>query len=126
MSAEWMESASCAGVDSAIFFVDEGRSVARARSVCRACPVRQDCLDYALTNGERYGVWGGLTERERCKVVRGQTAPDVTDLACADKCGTTTGYDRHRRVGQGACADCLAAMRERSRLVRAARRAGAA
>jgi hypothetical protein len=129
MSAEWMESASCAGVDSAIFFVGEGRSVAPARSVCRGCSVRQECLDYALTNDIRYGVWAGLTERQRCKVVREQTAPDPTGLACGDKRGTTTGYDRHRRAGQGACADCLAAMRERSRRVRAegaARRAGAA
>jgi WhiB family redox-sensing transcriptional regulator len=55
----------CAQVDPAEFFPDKGGSVATAKRICATCDVRQDCLDYALTNGEKYGIWGGATVRER-------------------------------------------------------------
>jgi hypothetical protein len=48
-----------------VFFPGRGESAGPARQVCAACPVRQPCLDYAITNCIAYGVWGGLTERER-------------------------------------------------------------
>ena len=48
-----------------MFFPGRGESAGPARQVCAACPVRQPCLDYAITNRIAYGVWGGLTERER-------------------------------------------------------------
>jgi len=48
-----------------VFFPGRGESAGAARQVCTACPVRQPCLDYAITDRITSGIWGGLTERER-------------------------------------------------------------
>jgi len=48
-----------------VFFPGRGESAGPARQVCAVCPVRQPCLDYAISNGITHGIWGGLTERER-------------------------------------------------------------
>lgn len=61
----WTEQALCAEVDTDLFFPDKGAPTADAKRMCRGCPVRLDCLTYALDNDERHGVWGGLSERER-------------------------------------------------------------
>jgi hypothetical protein len=61
----WRELAACRGTDLQVFFPRRGESAGPARQVCAACPVRQACLDYAITNRIVHGVWGGLTERER-------------------------------------------------------------
>ncbi|GFG72712.1 hypothetical protein MBOT_00770 [Mycobacterium botniense] len=61
----WMLDALCTETDPEIFFPDKGGSVRDAKKICRRCDVRAECLDYALANGERFGVWGGLSERER-------------------------------------------------------------
>ena len=64
-AARWQELAACRGTDLEVFFPGRGESAGPARRVCAACPVRQLCLDYAITNRIAYGIWGGLTERER-------------------------------------------------------------
>ena len=64
-AARWRELAACRGTDLEVFFPGRGESAGPARQVCAACPVRQPCLDYAITNRITHGVWGGLTERER-------------------------------------------------------------
>ena len=64
-AARWRELAACRGADLDVFFPDRGESAGPARQVCAACPVLQPCLDYAISNRIPYGVWGGLTERER-------------------------------------------------------------
>ena len=64
-AARWRELAACRGTDLGVFFPERGESAGPARRVCAACPVRQACLDYAISNRIAYGVWGGLTERER-------------------------------------------------------------
>ncbi len=61
----WMESALCAQTDPEAFFPDKGGSTRNAKNVCASCEVRAQCLAYALEHGERYGIWGGLSERER-------------------------------------------------------------
>lgn len=63
--AFWDARAACADMDPAIFFPPVGRSCALARAICAGCPVKRECLDHALATGERYGVWGGTTVRER-------------------------------------------------------------
>ncbi|WP_163540819.1 WhiB family transcriptional regulator [Occultella kanbiaonis] len=73
----WMLDAACAalGAGGEDFFPETGGSTANAKRVCNGgpgrdvCPVRNDCLLYALANGERFGVWGGLSERERRALV---------------------------------------------------------
>lgn len=62
---DWVEQAACAGVDPDLFFPDRGASRAAARRVCAGCPVRAECLEYALEAGEKFGVWGGTSEKER-------------------------------------------------------------
>lgn len=62
---EWMDEAVCAQVGSEIFFPEAGANPNEAKRVCRNCPVKAECLDYALSHGMVYGVWGGLTEAER-------------------------------------------------------------
>lgn len=63
--ADWREQAMCKGADSAVFFTGRGEATEPAKAVCRTCPVREACLEYALVTNERHGVWGGASERER-------------------------------------------------------------
>mgnify|MGYP000160797370 CR=1 FL=1 len=58
------------GVDPDLFFPERGASTREAKEVCRGCIVRLECLEYALTNGEKFGIWGGLSERERRRLRR--------------------------------------------------------
>jgi WhiB family transcriptional regulator, redox-sensing transcriptional regulator len=71
-SATWRQQARCRGVDPDAFYpVSEDESAAEpAKAVCALCPVREPCLEYALTVREKHGVWGGLTERERRRILR--------------------------------------------------------
>lgn len=66
----WQERALCAQTDPEAFFPEKGGSTREAKRVCAFCEVRAECLDYALANDERFGIWGGLSERERRKFRR--------------------------------------------------------
>lgn len=66
----WMADAKCLDADPEAFFPEKGGSTREAKRVCAACPVRQECLEYALDNDERFGIWGGLSERERRRLKR--------------------------------------------------------
>ena len=66
----WQSRANCMGVDPDLFFPERGASTREAKEVCRGCVVREDCLDYAIRNGEKFGIWGGMSERERRRVRR--------------------------------------------------------
>jgi WhiB family redox-sensing transcriptional regulator len=66
----WQRSANCMGVDPDLFFPERGGSTREAKEVCRGCVVREDCLDFALDNGEKFGIWGGMSERERRRIRR--------------------------------------------------------
>jgi len=70
MIATWRQRAACRGLDPDIFYPVSDDDAWGAKAVCVACPVRQTCLEHALTVREREGVWGGLTERERRRVLR--------------------------------------------------------
>ncbi len=65
---EWQERALCAQTDPEAFFPEKGGSTREAKRVCLSCDVRVECLDYALGNDERFGIWAGLSERERRRV----------------------------------------------------------
>jgi WhiB family transcriptional regulator, redox-sensing transcriptional regulator len=62
---EWQERALCAQTDPEAFFPEKGGSTREAKKVCLSCEVRSECLEYALGHDERFGIWGGLSERER-------------------------------------------------------------
>ena len=63
----WQERALCAQTDPEAFFPEKGGSTRDAKKVCVGCDVRGTCLEYALAHDERFGIWGGLSERERRK-----------------------------------------------------------
>jgi WhiB family transcriptional regulator, redox-sensing transcriptional regulator len=71
----WQQRALCAQTDPEAFYPEKGGSTREAKRVCLACPVRQDCLQAALDNDERWGIWGGTSERERRKMKRARMAP---------------------------------------------------
>ena len=78
----WFEQAACRSEDRRLFFEPEhesakrrDRRVSAAKAVCATCPVRRECLSYALARPERYGVWGGLTTRERAQIGRQRRGP---------------------------------------------------
>jgi len=66
----WQDEALCAQADPELWFPEKGGSVREAKKVCRRCPVRAECLEYALEHDERFGLWGGLSERERRNLKR--------------------------------------------------------
>lgn len=68
---QWQERALCAQTDPEAFFPEKGGSTREAKRICSGCEVKGECLDYALANDERFGIWGGLSERERRRLKRG-------------------------------------------------------
>jgi WhiB family redox-sensing transcriptional regulator len=66
----WAVFAACRDADSDLFFPLTKDQESQAVAICGICPVLDDCLDYALDAGERYGVWGGTTERQRKRLLR--------------------------------------------------------
>ncbi|GGM66472.1 hypothetical protein GCM10012275_41250 [Longimycelium tulufanense] len=67
---DWQERALCAQTDPEAFFPEKGGSTREAKRICAGCEVRAECLEYALAHDERFGIWGGLSERERRKLKR--------------------------------------------------------
>lgn len=66
----WQEEALCAYVDPDVFFPEKGGSSREAKRICTQCSVQAECLEYALANDEKFGIWGGLSERERRRLKR--------------------------------------------------------
>jgi WhiB family transcriptional regulator, redox-sensing transcriptional regulator len=67
---DWQERALCAQTDPEAFFPEKGGSTREAKRICSGCEVRAECLEYALAHDERFGIWGGLSERERRRLRR--------------------------------------------------------
>ena len=70
MTTEWMADGKCREVPPETFFPSDGLGVIRAQRICATCDVSAECLEYALENDERFGIWGGLSERERRRLKR--------------------------------------------------------
>jgi WhiB family transcriptional regulator, redox-sensing transcriptional regulator len=69
-SLPWAAQARCLQAEPDTFFPEKGGSTREAKRICAECEVRDACLEYALDNDERFGIWGGLSERERRKLKR--------------------------------------------------------
>jgi len=67
---EFMADALCTEMDASLFFPEKGQSTTEAKLACGMCDVRDECLEYALANHERHGVWGGKSTRERMAILR--------------------------------------------------------
>jgi WhiB family redox-sensing transcriptional regulator len=81
----WIADALCAQVDTDLFFPEKGGSTREAKQICRECTVAAECLDYALSHGERFGIWGGMSERQRRKLNGLPDDPD--DFGAEDLAG---------------------------------------
>ena len=82
MSGTWRNQARCRGVNPEIFHpVNEDEAADAAKAICELCPVREPCLEYAISAREKDGVWGGVTARERRRMIRQRDAPPDAALA---------------------------------------------
>ena len=70
MELTWRYRGACRGLDPEIFYPLSDEEAGPAKDVCATCTVRQQCLEFALANREREGVWGGATEKERRRILR--------------------------------------------------------
>lgn len=66
----WQDFANCKGADPDLFFPERGASTRTAKQICRECSVQAECLEFAIVSSEKFGIWGGLSERERRKIRR--------------------------------------------------------
>lgn len=82
LDLSWHLDALCAETDPEIFFPAKGESVKEAKAVCRGCLVRAECLEYALETRQRFGVWAGLSERDRRKLL-GEPEDDAEEASAA-------------------------------------------
>jgi len=78
---EWMLRAKCRGVSPADFFPSDGVGVEVVQRICHDCPVRSECLEYALANRIEHGVWGGASERERRRILRRRRQAAATSVS---------------------------------------------
>ena len=67
---KWWDLGACRGLDASVFYPDDDEGADVAKAVCAECSVRAACLDYALSEREKAGVWGGATERDRRRMIR--------------------------------------------------------
>ena len=66
----WQDLANCRGANPDLFFPERGASTRTAKKICGECAVQEDCLEFAIVSSEKFGIWGGLSERERRKIRR--------------------------------------------------------
>ena len=69
-SMAWSAYGDCANADPDLFFPEPGADTSAAREICRSCPVRRMCLDYAVETRQKFGIWGGMTENQRRRLRR--------------------------------------------------------
>jgi len=68
----WVEDGDCRGMETSIFFPERGKKSETAKAICDECPVREPCGEYGVTAPEKFGIWGGLSERQRRIIRRGR------------------------------------------------------
>jgi WhiB family redox-sensing transcriptional regulator len=97
-----MDQAECAGLN--IMIPDEGVNATKPRAVCVKCPVRTECLEYALADPELTGIWGGMCPRQRQQERKRR---DIKPRQNKDiNHGTLGGYNAHKRRKEDACTPC--------------------
>lgn len=70
VQTKWRQQAACKGLDTEIFFPASDDAAGPAKLVCATCPVREECLEWALATRQDDGIWGGLTDNERRRLRR--------------------------------------------------------
>ncbi len=97
------DKAACLGLDPNLFFPDRGENIATAKAVCMSCQVRAECLEFALVECIKVGLWGGASERERRRLRRER---GISETRPRPPCGTTEGYNAHKRYREDRCQPC--------------------
>ena len=114
----WMESAVCRQTDLSLWFPEKEnpnpagliRTIRAAQNVCRTCPVQTECLDYALTNNERHGIWAGINMNTAKSQIRDQLRLQRgIEVREAFEHGTEAGARAHYRRGESVCIACRTA-----------------
>lgn len=100
---DWQADAACRTADPEIFFIHQGESAAPAKAICATCPVIEACRDFALTNRERVGIWGGMSAHERRDYLRTHDVPMRKTLAPH---GSAAAIRRHQRADEPLCRTC--------------------
>lgn len=105
LSTAFMDNAPCKGVSPEIFYPEESTRTraAAAKAICGVCPVRAECLDYALKKQEQFGVWGGLLTRERNRILAANL--EVLPSHC-DKGHALANENIYRYRGKYGCRKC--------------------
>lgn len=105
---DWQDHGLCQYTDPEVFFPEKGGSVRDAYRICRDCPVRQQCLDYAIGNNIIEGIWGGMSYKRRRALsdTAREAAGQHKNHAGAQPCGTPAAYRRHYRLGEKPCDAC--------------------
>lgn len=100
---DWIARAACRGMPPALFYPERGEAITPALEVCATCSVAVECLEHALAEGERRGIWGGTSERQR-RALRKEMdiAPTLKPIAH----GTHQGFHQHERRGEKPCVAC--------------------
>ena len=108
--ADWMSDAACRDTDPNDWVTEHSTGMSKQREMCAECPVRQECLDYAMAEPTLKGMWGGLTATERTAIRGaargGRRGPVPGSKPRKAKCNTSAGYAAHRRRGEDACDLC--------------------
>lgn len=112
---EWKQHAACKGVDVSLFYMDRGdhSTLKMIRAMCETCPVQTECLNYSIDMGEKHGIWGGKTEKQRRKIRRERGGRKVT--VRQETHGTDGGYQLHLRAGTPPCDGCREAHNAKKR-----------
>src|SRR6266702_2554370 len=108
---EWTLAAACQYVDAEIFFPEKGGSTREAKQVCAGCPVTAECLAFALEHQERFGIYRGLSERERRRLLPPGLGRGRTRTPKPIQHGSYGGYTTHRRRDELPCGSCHDAAR---------------
>jgi WhiB family redox-sensing transcriptional regulator len=106
----WQIRGKCRDVPDAseIFFPVRGADVKVPKAICAGCPVKADCLEYAL-EFDLFGIWGGTGQNERRRLIKARRQQPEVDLSEDVHDGTNAGYVAHRRAGETPCIECKAA-----------------
>lgn len=126
---DWFARAACRGGDTEAWYPDKGDWTTGAKSVCNGdderapCSVRAECLEFALDTDQRWGIWGGMSSKERRRLRPRGRSPRATRPPA--ECGTESGYTRHRDEGTTTCRACKDAMNVAQRARNARREARA-
>ena len=107
----WVDGAACAGTDPETWQPTQGETdkTRMAKRICAGCPSRMACLEDALKNNERFGIWGGLTVTERDALTSQKPKPEPVEH------GNLAGYKRHITQHTEPCESCKAANAEYQR-----------